>query len=166
LSAQIQYALEAAERSGDETRLVEELRNAEPDVAPEVMRILERTSSPRVRNAAALALADMRAEGARDSLIEALRRVETRGYRGTILYALDELGANLPLSVVIDIIVDDPYEAREEALGFLASGRVDSDADPRQVEGKLRVALRREDEERSHALREALEYLSERAPTP
>jgi hypothetical protein len=164
LSTQTQYSLEDAERSGDETRLAEELRNAGPDVAPKVIGILERTRSPRVRNAAALALADMRAAGARDSLIEALRKAETRGHRGTILYALDELGANLPLSLLIDIIVHDPYEAREEALGFLASGRVDRDADPRRVERKLRTALKRGDEERSHAVSEALDYLSEHAP--
>ena len=166
LSTQRQCSLEDAERSGDETRLAEELRNAGPDVAPKVIGILERTRSPRVRNAAALALADMRAAGARDSLIEALRNAETRGHRGTILYALDELGANLPLSLLIDIIVHDPYEAREEALGFLTSGRIDRDANPLQVERKLRLALRRGDQERSHAVREALGYLSEHAPTP
>jgi hypothetical protein len=166
LSTRTQYSLEDAERSGDEIKLAEELRNAGPDVTPKVIGILERTRFPTVRNAAALALVDMGAAGARDSLIKALRKAETRGHRGTILYALDELGENLPLSLLIDIIVHDPYESREEALGFLVSGRVDRDADPRQVERKLRIALRAGDEGRSHAVREALEYLSEHAPTP
>ena len=160
MSTQTQHSLEAAERSGDEVRLAEELRKAKPDVAPTVIGILERARSPRVRNAAALALADMRAANARDSLTDALRRAETRGHRGTILYALDELGAKLPLSLLADIIVEDPYEAREEALGFLASGRVDRDANPRQVKRTLRAALRGADEERSHAIGEALGYLS------
>jgi hypothetical protein len=166
MSTQTQHSLETAERSGDEALLVEELRKAKPDVAPTVIRILERARSPGVRNTAALALADMRAAGARDSLIEALRKEETRGHRGTILYALDELGADLPLSLLVDLIVEDPYEAREEALGFLAAGRVDRDTDPSEVERTLRAALTQADEERSHAIRESLEYLSGYAPTP
>jgi hypothetical protein len=164
MSTQTRHSLEAAERSGDEARLAEELRKAKPDETPTVIGILERARSPRVRNAAALALADMRATDARGSLIDTLRRAETRGHRGTILYALDELGANLPLSLLADIIAGDSYEAREEALGFLASGRVDHDADPRQVERTLRLALKEADEERSHAIGEALGYLSEHAP--
>lgn len=166
MSIQTQHSLEAAERSGDEVRLAEELRKAKPDVAPTVIGILERARSPRVRNAAALALADMHAANARDSLIGALGRAETRGHRGTILYALDELGANLPLSLLAGIIAGDPYEAREEALGFLASGRVDRDAAPRRVERMLRSALKGADEERSHAIREALGYLSEHFTSP
>jgi hypothetical protein len=112
MSIQTQRSLEAAERSGDEVRLAEELRKAKPDVAPTVIGILERARSPRVRNAAALALADTHAANARGSLIGALRRAETRGHRGTILYALDELGANLPLSLLAGIIAGDAYEAR------------------------------------------------------
>ena len=79
MSTQTQHSLEAAERSGDEVRLAEELRKAKPDVAPTVIGILERARSPRVRNAAALALADMHVANARGSLIGALRRVDTRG---------------------------------------------------------------------------------------
>src|SRR5437899_2296939 len=87
--------LEAAFLSGNEDQLVEELRKVPSQKtrrrtgASKVVRILEQTSSPRVRNAAALALADLRMTSAKDKLIEVLRRAETKGHRGTILYALD-----------------------------------------------------------------------------
>jgi hypothetical protein len=117
MSTQTQHSLEAAERSGDEVRLAEELRKAKPDVAPTVIGILERAHSPRVRNAAALALADMHAANATGSLIGALRRAETRGHRGTILYALDELGANLPLSLLAGIIAGIPTKPGRRRSG-------------------------------------------------
>lgn len=158
--------LEAAFDSGDEDRLVEELRliasrksRRQPRIAL-AMQLLERTGSPRVRNAAALALADMRAPGAKDVLIEVLRRPETRGCRGTLLYAAGQLAAALPIGLLADLIAEDSYEAREEALHFLANEKFDWDEDPRQIRRKLRAALDSADAERSQAINAALEYLT------
>src|SRR5271165_1062082 len=96
--------LEAAFLNGNEDRIIDELqkvsslRTRRKARASIVTRILENTESPRVRNAAALALADMRMTNAKEKLIDVLRRPETRGARGTILYALEELDVNVPLS--------------------------------------------------------------------
>jgi HEAT repeat protein len=152
--------------TGDEGRLIEELRNLKSRRTPRqsrtarAMQILERTVSARVRNAAALALADLRARSAKDALIDLLKRQETKGSRGTLLYALGELGADLPLPVLADIIADDSYEAREEALTFLASGRIEGSAEEvARARAMLDAALPSADAERSQAIRRALEYL-------
>lgn len=93
-------ALEAAFNSGNENLLVEELRKIgsqksrrEARIAA-VTRILKQTGSPRVRNAAALALADMRARDAADKLIDVLKRDDTKGYRGTLLYVCPFMPSN------------------------------------------------------------------------
>jgi HEAT repeat protein len=124
------------------------------------MQILEQAVSWRVRNAAALALADLRAGNAKDALIDLLKRQDTKGSRGTLLYALGELGADLPLPVLADIIADESYEAREEALTFLASGRIEYSAQEfARARARLEAAQLSADAERSEAIRRALEYL-------
>lgn len=159
-------ALEAAFESGNENLLVEELRNISSQRSRRegritlVARILEQTGSPRVRNAAALALADMRARDAKNALIDVLKRPDTKGCRSTLLYALGELDATLPISLLVDIIIGDSYEAREEALNFIANRRFDRDEDPRQSRYRLIAAFTPAGEERSHSIGAALEYLA------
>ena len=150
----------------DEGRLVAHLRRLKGQRssrrarAAEAMTILEKTGSPRVRNAAALALADLRADGASDALIALLARPDTRGSRGTLLYALDQLGAKVPLRVLGEIIVDESYEAREEALAFIEHDRVEYSAEElARVKLRLQTVGKSADAERLQAIRRALERL-------
>jgi hypothetical protein len=46
-----------------------------------------------------------------------------------LLYALEQLGADLPLPALADIIVDESYEAREGALAFIVSNRIECTAE-------------------------------------
>jgi hypothetical protein len=159
-------ALEAAFDSRDENLLVEELRKVsdqrsrrEPRISL-VARILEQTGSPRVRNAAALALADMRARNAIDKLIAVLRRDDIKGPRGTLLYALEQLNAALPIGLLIDIIMEYSCESREEALSFITNGKFDYDENPSRLRSKLISTLISTDKERFHAINSAPEYLA------
>jgi hypothetical protein len=158
--------LETAFVAGDEERLVAELRNVAAEKSPRtaranlVLRILDETFSSRVRNAAALALADMHCKSAKGSLIRLLSRPNTKGSRGTLLYTLGELGAELPLPVLADVVVDESYEAREEALDLIRRGCVEGSAgDLAKAQARLHAALASADEERSQAIHRALEYL-------
>ncbi|HJU16747.1 MAG TPA: HEAT repeat domain-containing protein [Stellaceae bacterium] len=163
-------ALAAAFANGNENRLIEELRKVSSQRSRRearialVARILEQTGSPKVRNAAALALADMRARDATEDLVRLLRRNDTKGYRGTLLYALEQLDAALPASLLVEIITEDAYESREEALSFIARGKFDRDQDPRRLQRRLTEALESADEERAHAINVALEFLSGDGP--
>jgi hypothetical protein len=77
----------AALSAEDEGYLIEELRSLKSRRSPwrsrvaQAVQILEQTGSLRVRNAAALALADLRASDAKDPLIALVRRPDTKGSR-------------------------------------------------------------------------------------
>ena len=159
--------LGTAKSAGDETRLVEELRGLKSQRSPrqarvaKALQVLEQTNSSRVRNAAALALADLRALSAKDALVNLLTRPETTGSRGTLLYALEQLKADVPLPILAEIILDGSYEAREEALGLIAQHRIEcSDEEFKRARARLEAARVQADDERSQAIRRALEYLT------
>jgi hypothetical protein len=150
----------------DESRLIAELRNLKSQRSPRESRaekakqILEQTNSRRVRNAAALALADLRARNAKDVLIKLLTRADTRGSRGTLLYALQQIGADVPLPILADIIIEEAYEAREEALALLARGRSECSAEEfAYARSTLEGGHAGADAERSEAIQRALDYL-------
>jgi HEAT repeats len=158
--------LEAAFLSGNEDRIVEELRKITNSRTRRhrrssiVIKILEQTESPRVRNAAALALADMHTTSAGKKLINILRKPETKGYRGTILYALDELGTQLPISLLADLIMNESYEAQQEALAFIVSGKIEYDQDIDDIKRKLSSARKHLTGEQACTLSEAIKYLN------
>lgn len=152
--------------SGDEGRVIEALRSVKraqmsDEAISRIKSLLTKTRSPRVRNAAALALADSRIAGTDKLLIELLKRPSTKGARGTLLYALEELKAKVPLAVLTKIIADDTYEAREEALDLLSTqGKFPH----RQIEKALAVLqpmTRSQKTERANAAKAAIELLTE-----
>jgi HEAT repeat protein len=160
-------AAAAAPSLDDEDRLVAELRSLKSRRSPRAPRIaravelLEQTGSSRIRNAAALALADLHARDAKDKLINAVNRPETKGSRGTLLYALGELGASVPLPVLTHIVLDDTYEAREEALALIAKNPVGgSPNELKHAKEVLEVAAGSADMERRQAIERALKFLS------
>lgn len=157
----------------DEARLIRKLRSLKGERSPrgariaQALDILEKTKSPRVRNAAALALADLRAHNAKDKLVDLLTRSDTRGSRGTLLYALEQLGAVVPVAILADIIIDESYEAREEALELIVTDRIQCSAEQlSQAEAKLEAATTSADAERLQAIKRALEYLRMRQRAP
>lgn len=162
-------SLVRAMKSGDEGKLVDELKQLKIDEASRAKRtrqlieILDHTNSARVRNAAAIAAADMRAEAVQDKLIELLTRSDSEGSRGTLLYALDELSATIPLTVLTHLIEGSSYEAREEALGFLDRGRFRADDNELSAAKlSLEVLSRSRHQERSTAAATALALLNDK----
>ena len=159
-------ALETALSVGDEGRVIEELRSLKSQRssrrsrAAKAMQILEHTSSSRVRNAAALALVDLRVPDAKHALVNLLTRPDTKGSRGTLLYALEQLGAAVPLPILAEIIADESYEAREEALALIARDPIECPAgELARARATLEAARPSADDERSQAIRRALEHL-------
>src|SRR5271165_672616 len=122
-----QIGFDAAIGSGDEGRIVGALdalgrSGASSAERSRIMQLAMETRSPVVRNAAAIALVDLGADGADELLIDLIKRKETRGANGTLLYALREMNTYVPLSVLIDIITEDrTYEALEGALDIIAN---------------------------------------------
>jgi DNA-binding protein HU-beta len=157
-------ALDLAFRSGDEDRLVEELRKVKSETSPhreraeKVVGILKQTDSAHVRNAAALALADMNASQEASVLVQLLRDPKTRQSRGTLLYALQEMGKKVPLQILIGVILDSSYEAQQEALNLLVGGDY-KQTELNEVKRKLRSSLDALNKEQAELIEEALKAL-------
>ena len=161
------FDLSAAVAAGNDDAIVAMIREAsDPGVpqrpsAQDVRTLLVDTRSNRVRNAAAVALADLRADGAAEDIVTLLRSPAAASSAGTLLFALDELGASLPLDVLLTIIEHGSYEARSEALSFLAEHRlaVEDDADLVDIRDRLDALASAPDPDTSRAATEARERL-------
>jgi len=127
-----QYAphdsLERSLQNGDEHLLVAQLMKAKKAARRRhlslILEILMTTHSPRLRNAAAIAVADLNSNDAKEVLIHLLIRKDTKKSRGTLLYALDEAGASIPIDILTQVITTSRYEAREEAVRFFEAGKI------------------------------------------
>jgi HEAT repeat protein len=167
-----QIDLEAAVRSGDEDRILGVLDaigrgSASGAELDQVRELAKKTRSPVVRNAAAIALADLNAGGAHELLISLIKRTETRGANGTLLYALREMNAYVPLPVLIDIITDDrTYEALEGALDLIASNAERyKEGEKTEAVSRLKPLLTSTDAHTSRSAELAIKYLT-RKPKP
>ncbi len=78
-----------------------------------------------------------------------------------MLYSLEQLKVNVPLLILADVIVNDSYEAREEALAFIAGNHFECSADEfAGAKAKLETAAISADPERLQAIQRALGNLS------
>lgn len=105
MSSSLYGPVDTALRTGDEGRIVDALRHSSrgptehdrSSLTRETVTLLQTTASRRVRNAAALALADLGDPHAAESIVDVLHRPEIAEASGTLLFALNEFGASLPL---------------------------------------------------------------------
>jgi len=95
------------------------------DLENALLRVLATTADPRMRNAAAVALADLGSEIAPSVIRGLLVSPSTEGCRGTLLYALREMGGKLPLGLMVSSLAGNVGEAQEELLEFLEDGLVE-----------------------------------------
>jgi hypothetical protein len=151
--------------TGDEGVILAALKTAKKSARRkylnEILLILSNTHSARVRNVAAIAVADFRSENIKEALLDLLLRNDTRKSRGTLLYVLDEIGASIPIDILTRIIATSRYEAREEALAFLKSQKIDWN--PQQLQRSIRKLERMtlsKNVERSKAAERVLEFAS------
>jgi hypothetical protein len=165
-----QSGLDAAIASGDEDRILDALdaigrSGASAAECARIMELARETRSSRLRNAAAIALADLGVDRADELLIDLIKRKQTRGANGTLLYALREMNAYVPLSVLIDIITEDPtYEALEGALDVIANNAARYEVEEK-AEGVSRVKslLISLDPHTAHTAKLAIKYLTRKS---
>ena len=129
--------------------------------------ILDRTRSNRLRNAAALALADRHATGLAEHLTALLASPKMAKASGTLLFALDQIDGMLPAPAFLNLIENGSYEARAEALAFLADERVigSNSDDGEDLVTKLSAVARSDDADAAEAAEEALGHWQARAST-
>lgn len=111
-----------------------------PEFADLVTRIMRDASSDTVRNAAAILLTDLIGRGATGSIADLVRQPGMPKSAGSLLFALNDVDASLPVDLLIDVIERGSLEAQGEALTFLEDARVEdfTAADIEQAKIKLR----------------------------
>jgi hypothetical protein len=167
-TAQIDF--DAVIGSGDENRILDALdaigrsRGSSAERS-RIMELARETRSPQIRNAAAMALADLGVDGADQLLIDLIKRKESRGTNGTLLYALREMNAYVPLPTLIDIISEDrTYEALEGALDIIANNAARYEAEERaEAVSRIKPLLTSTDPHTSHTAKLAMKYLTRRS---
>lgn len=158
---------------GNEDGTVSALRHAADDPGgpwqPAMIgTLLGKTTSNRVRNAAAVALADLNAPEGATLIAAQVARPEVAAASGTLLYALDRLGAALPLDAFLTVIEHGSFEARAEALELLHADRVDLTEvrDPGAVLNRLESVLVSGSGDAVDAAAESLTVLAPRLSGP
>ena len=176
----LETPLVQAWQTGNETSIVSALKAVSKDagrsdresLSRDVFDILRATSSARVRNASALALVDLEARGLVQRIVEVLEREELAQASGTLLFALNEVEASLPIGVALDIIERGSFEARTEVMRFLAEGRLSDASEPALTAAaeRLSVLAQSGEAEVAEAAEQAAECLgfdgSESRPRP
>lgn len=129
--------------------------------------ILLRAASPNLRNAAALALADLDARRKIADIVSVLRRPGIGRSAGTLLFALGELGGTVPILVAARLIADGSFEARAETPTLLEDRRIDSsegDAAAEEARRLLADLASSDDAETAEAAALALDYITGSRP--
>ncbi|WP_342151882.1 hypothetical protein [Methylorubrum sp. SB2] len=158
--------------SSDEDRIVTELadlkrRPDDPVAADLAADILLRAASPKLRNAAALALADLDARGKVADIVSVLRRPGIGRSAGTLLFALGELEGTLPILVAARLIAEGSFEARAETLTLLEDCRIDASEGEAAAEEARRLLAdlaSSDDAETAEAAALALDYITSSRP--
>jgi HEAT repeat protein len=125
--------LQAALKAEDFNRAVLALEGVvrsdnEPALEKSALALLWQAPSPHIRNAAAIALVDLGSTEAATYLTTLLAQDDTKGARGTLLYALEELGESIDLPLLVRVLVDDEsIEVWSECIRAIEDGRVTFD---------------------------------------
>jgi len=95
---------------------------------PALIALIRTTESTAIRNATAIALADLHGEGAVPVLSEVLRAHHCIGSRGSLLYALSEFDNSPLLETLVDIVIGGNFEERHQAFQNIESIESEIDA--------------------------------------
>jgi hypothetical protein len=103
-------------------KTIEELGNNKNTEAVHcLIKHLETTDNNVLRNAIAIALADIGCDTAIEPLIRMLKSPKTKGARGTILYALEYFDCSSHVELLTDLLFDENFEVSRQSLVLIES---------------------------------------------
>lgn len=161
--------IQGAAETPTEAQLVDALRRApnlasagqRPAAGTAIEALLRTSKSAKVRNAAALALVELRSPDASKAINSVLTRKDIALTGGTLLFALDELGAKVRPDAALNVLLHGSYEARAELLILLQKGLFEpfSETEGELAKHELRTLADGSDHEGSEAAEIALDLL-------
>ncbi len=134
----------------------------EASAAPRLLELLRTTDNPVIRNAAALALSDLKEPQAFLVLVDLLRDERTGKSRGTLLYALGAYDCSSILPLLVDLVIDGNFEVSRQALGLIQG--IETELDEQKWSActvRLRAALASASAERRPLIGELLVLFEE-----
>ena len=97
--------------------LIEEIgENKLNEAVPYLIKQLESTENHLLRNAIALALSDIGNQDAVEPIINMLRHPRTKGYRGTLLAALEPFDYSAHIDMLVDFLIEGNFEVSRMSL--------------------------------------------------
>ena len=97
------------------------------EAVPALLEVLQNTDVHALRNAVAIALADLQAPEALSAIATAIRSEATAGHRGTLIHALGHFDCSGEFQLLVDTVANDTWEARHEAFRILNTLSLDLD---------------------------------------
>ena len=116
--------------AGREDQVLDLLQGIRDVDAPHAVRVaavkayLKDAQSSLIRGYAALALVDLEGPKAAADILDVLRRPGAAEQSGTLLFALSEIEASLPLEIAAATADRGSYEAQNEVLAAVEEGRI------------------------------------------
>jgi HEAT repeat protein len=86
-----------------------------------LIKYLKKTDNIILRNEIAIALADIGNDKAVEPLIYMLKHSKTKGSRGTLLYALEDLDYIQHVELLVELLYEDNFEVNRHALMLIES---------------------------------------------
>ncbi|NLD45868.1 MAG: HEAT repeat domain-containing protein [Clostridiaceae bacterium] len=121
---------------------------------PFLIEQLESTNNHLLRNAIAIALSDIGDEEAVDPIIRLLKHPKTKGFRGTLLAALEPFDYSRYLDTLVDFMCEGNFEVSRKALLLIEAMGKDMLVETRQkCVAKVRAEIER--------LQDKIDFLSE-----
>ncbi len=153
-------------KSGDPQRIIEAARECasrqEASAGPYLLEILQVTRDAAVRNAAALALSDLKNPSAFTLLVDLLKSDHTRGSQGTLLYALGAYDCSPVLPLLVDLVIDGNFEVSRQTFSLISG--IETELDDRvwkSCRERLRSAVIVATEDRRPILEELLKLFEQ-----
>ena len=122
---------------------------------PVLIELLKTTQNHLIRDAATLALRDLKDERAIKPLVSLIKDPKTARHRGTLVYALEVFDGAVILPFLVDLVMTGNFETRHEA--FLAIESTFSVID----ENVLQVCLKKVEDALAQTTGERAEWLTE-----
>jgi hypothetical protein len=120
-----------------------------------------RTDNAKLRNAAAIAMADLRVPNAEKILLQLLDDKRTKSDRGTILYALEQLHGHLPIPILRNLFLEDSFEVREQTLDVIEADERGYDSNEvEEIQRFLRCQIRTAKGDKRRTMKSALELFT------
>ncbi len=139
----------------DAISIVEKIAEAKNENAvPYLIKLLESTDNHLLRNAISLALSDIGNEEAIEPIIRLLKHSKTKGYRGTLLAALEPFDYSGQLDTLVDFMCKGNFEVSRKSLLLIEAIAEDMSPETRQ---KYNTIIRDEIDK----LQDKINFLSE-----